>query len=191
MEDDLLVGQLKKDILEKDILVKNNLLLFKYSLLIYKHKKTIINDFYYLDLLINLVDYPNILEKDIYSLVELMILSEILYFIDGINQEKIFKKIEESILTSGILPDVNSRNSHYFTLIYKIANYLGDKGKYLESIIFLEKGINESLRLQDFYLLEYFYFNLALGFFNLEIEQKWKDALIKCYLILFLKTGLW
>lgn len=60
---------------------KKNLLLYEYSLLLHDYKKKTIHDHHYVVSMIKLLNYPNLLNNQILSLYELMILGELLYFV--------------------------------------------------------------------------------------------------------------
>lgn len=60
---------------------KKNLLLYEYSLLLHDYKKKTIHDHHYVVSMKQLLNYPNLLNNQILSLYELMILGELLYFV--------------------------------------------------------------------------------------------------------------
>lgn len=171
------------------IMEKKNMLLYEYSLLIHDHKKKIIHDIHYITSLKKLINYPEILNNQLLSLYELMILGDILYYVPDSEQKSIVNKISTSF--DDLINQINDleRNDKLLHLMGKISNYLGSKGDYSGSIKICNQGIELSLKYEEFYLLDYFYYYLALGYHNLNKLDQRNQSVVDCYLVLLSKKN--
>lgn len=79
--------------------------------------------------------------------------------------------------------------TNYLILISRLANFLGANKKYTQSLEFYNKGIEISLKYEDFFLLDYLYYYKALSLNELDKISERNVAIIECCLVLISKKN--
>lgn len=147
-----------------------------------EHKK--ITNSYFTDIIGKYANYPEILDMDIISEIELLALT--LIYLKSSNQKSIiiprFRKIfdDPNLVMSG-----NNIYTYIQTLFY-IAKYYGEIKEYDLVIQYCEKAISVLKENYSMYQIEYFYYFLSLAHFLKGNVEEYKNALY--HSILFIKS---
>lgn len=174
---------ISKEIDPKFILDSSNLKLYQYSKLFQEYKENKVskeNQFYRLK---KFIDYPNILSKSAITMVESMILTNLLDFANESEQEKIFNKIKTFIDTPSLVW-TGSQIITYNMLIFRVAKYSGMKKDFDNVIHFCKIAINLNFKSKYFLNLDYYYYFLALAYHRKQNMVLFEENIYKCFTVL-------
>src|SRR5690554_1495004 len=171
-------------------------ILDNYNLKLYEHAKSLMdyreNKITKSDYIIynkKLIDYPKILSHAAMTMIETVILSSLLPYTDDEEQNKIFPKIQ-SFLSNPNLIWTGSQILTFNMIIYMIAKYSGVKKDFVNVIQFCKMAISTNLKARYFLNLDYYYYFLALSYYNLGNKDLFELNLYKCYTTLEMMDNL-
>jgi hypothetical protein len=185
------LGSLKNESLDNLLLIKENQIIDPENRLLFKHTAILfdinlgkITKDSFVERNKELLGYPKFRKKTIFTMVEILILSS---FLDFLNSTKEANEIYEKILTqlNSEATFLNDQFSQTINIaLFRLAKYSGMKKKFEDVITFCEIGINRNTKSSSYYLMDYFYYFLSLAYFHLEKFNDFENSLIKCYHIL-------
>ncbi|TNF07454.1 MAG: hypothetical protein EP317_04670 [Bacillota bacterium] len=165
------------------IIESNNRLLYQYSHILYQFFIKKLTKQETAQANIKLVNYPKVLNQQIITSIEMLILSSFLDFLDESHHEKVVEKIEEFIRNQSIMiSDANEKI--YIFVLAKLAKYVGIKDDFTNVIRYCNLGIEKNVESMSYYLMEYFYYYNALAYYNLKDYENYKKYLILCFNVL-------
>lgn len=129
-----------------------------------------------------IVNYPKILQHEILTDIELLILS---FMIDVSNKpirEKVVERIFKMFKNDAILSGGNSRI--LIVIVAKLAKYFGILENYTRVIDFCDIGIKRNKTYQSYYLSEFLYYYKSLAYYKLKKMEEFETALQKCFNVL-------
>jgi transcriptional regulator with XRE-family HTH domain len=165
------------------IIENNNRLLYQYSHILYQYLSKKITKEETAQANIKLVNYPKVLNQQIITAIEMLILSSLLDFLDESHHEKIFEKIEDFIENQSMMISDSVANIYIFVLA-KLAKYVGIKEDYHNVIRYCNLAIEKNTDSMSYYLMEYFYYYNALSYYNLEDYENYEKYLVLCFNVL-------
>ncbi len=172
-----------KNVPLEHIIENNNRLLYQYTHILYLYfiKKLSLDDA--AQAIVKLVNYPKILNQQVVTSVELLIISSFLDFLDESHHKNILEKIEMYIKDQSILiSDANEKI--YIFVLAKLAKHLGINEDLKGVITYCSIGIKRNIELKSFYLMDYFYYYSALAYHSLGQMDKYEKYLVKCFNVL-------
>jgi len=172
-----------KNVPLEHIIENNNRLLYQYSHVLYLYftKKLTLEEAAQAN--VKLVNYPKILNQQMVTSIELLILSSFLDFLDESHHENIINKIEMYIKDKSILiSDANEKI--YVFVLAKLAKHLGINGDLEGVITYCSIGIEKNTELKSYYLMDYFYYYSALAYYSLGQMQNYETFVVKCFNVL-------
>ena len=181
--------KLSKEIPLNRIIDKNNQLMYQHSVILDQlySKNISVADAALSNA--KLLNYPLILESQIITSVEMLVLSSLLDFLDESHHKAIVEKIQEFIAdTSVVLSGRNEKT--YIFILAKISKFFGIHEDYDKVIKFCEMGVEKNLSLRSYYLLDYFYYYQALAFYKLDRIEKYEQMIVNCFNVLHLEGNI-
>ncbi len=133
-----------------------------------------------------LIDFEKIKKQTIFTLTEMFIMTSLLD-LDPKNDDKqlIATKLKDVLSDSSIVLG-SSVNQAYQLVLFRLAKYSGANKSFSDVIHYCKLGVDYSMRLKNFYLLEYFYYFLALAYYRLGDLDNYEYMLMKCFVTLHL-----
>lgn len=132
---------------------------------------------------LDLIDYPQILNRSTLSSIEMVILSSLI----GVSSFKETDLVAKRLLVFSDHPNrIYSGNSeHMQTLVlYRIAEYYGRNKRYEEVIKTCDKAIDFNRNIRSYYLLDFLFYFKALAYYRLEDEEAFEESLFRAYVTL-------
>jgi hypothetical protein len=129
-----------------------------------------------------LIGYPKLLNNDVLTDPEVLILGTILEYSET-ERDIIIEKLTAIFDKSNIL--VSGSNLYSYTqVIFWIAKYYGRIHEYSKVIKFCDLGILYNKKNRTTYLLDYFHYYKALVFYRTNKHYEFEESLYKCILLL-------
>lgn len=141
-----------------------------------------------LRILTKIIDYPNILEAEYSSDIEILILSFLLNIFIGEEQEEILHKLNSIFKESNNTLSGNS-DYVYSLIIMRLARLYGIRRDFNNVLYYCDLGIERGLKYRLYYLWDYFYYYKSLAYFAQGKIAEYEDSLLNCYNILMLEKN--
>src|SRR5690554_970502 len=173
--------KIQKEISPKFIMDSSNLKLYEYTLLIqnFKEKKSTLE--IHVRNSKSLIDYPKILNSPAMTMVETVILVDLLdYTKDEKEQQQIFNKIK-AFINNPSLVWTGSQILTYNILMFKVAKYSGLKKDFDSVIHFCNIAIKLNYKSKYFLNLDFYYYFLALAYHRKNMLSLYEENLYQCY----------
>jgi len=175
--------KISKDIDPKFILDSSNLKFYQYAKLFQEYKEKKISRDNHFNRLMKFIEYPNILNKNAMTMVETMVLSNLLDYVNDNDQYKILNKIK-NFIDNPSLVWTGSQIITYNMLMFRMAKYSGIKKDFENVILFCNKAINLNHKSKYFLNLDYYYYFLALAYHQDKKKMLFEENLYKCFTVL-------
>jgi len=175
--------KISKDIDPKYILDSTNLKFYKFAKYSLDYKEKKISQHTYFTQLIKFIDYPSILNKTALTMVETQVLSKLLDYVNESEQNRIVNKIKNFIDNPSLIW-TGSQIITFNILMFRMAKYSGVKKDFESVILFCNKAINLNNKSKYFLNLDYYYYFLALAYYNNQNKVLFQDNLYKCFTVL-------
>ncbi|MBN3490524.1 helix-turn-helix transcriptional regulator [Acholeplasma equirhinis] len=130
--------------------------------------------------LLKLIEYPKILSQTAMSYFEVNVLSKLIDFVSTDEQNLIAQKIGNYLENPDLIWSGNQIVT-FNVLIFRLARYYGIKEDYKSVITYSNLGIKMNTRSKSLNNLDYYFYFLALSYFRLNDQDKFKENLYKCY----------
>lgn len=127
-----------------------------------------------------LIDYPRILKTDVLTSVEMLILTSLLDYVDQIYHEKIIDKVLVFIEDSSTVISGGNEKMYTYSLV-RISKFFGIHEEYDNVVKFCNMGVRHNLHAKSYFLMEYFYYYMALSCYRLGRIDQYEDMLAKCF----------
>jgi hypothetical protein len=174
---------------EDDIIDTENVLYYKYIKLFYTKSINVINEKDYQLRVISLLNYPDILQKVKFTDVEILILSSILDFSIEINYDLLLSKIE-NFLNNNERNFLCSNTSYMAPLLLmRLSKYYGVNNKLDKVEYYCKKGIESFELTRNIYLIEYFYYYLALVYHNTNRMKDFEQSVYQCFNAIYIQRN--
>lgn len=175
--------KLKKELSEDHIIEASNLLLYKHTLFISDYYQRKITVHQVKDLNVDLINYPNVLDKGILNTIELLILTFLIDVVSVEEQKRIIEKLYKYINDEKMI--ISGGNEKVLTLILaRLAKYSGILQSFEQVIKFCDVGIERNKSLFSYYLMDYFYYYKSLAYHKLGDQKNYEISLNKVFNIL-------
>lgn len=134
----------------------------------------------------DLIDFNRIKKQTIFTLTEMFIMTSLLD-LDSKTSDKqmIAERLREMLSDSSIVLG-SSVNYAYQIVLFRLAKYSGTNKVFSDVIHYCQLGIDYGMRIKNFYLLDYYYYYLALANYRLGDFEKYEIMLMKCFVTLHL-----
>jgi transcriptional regulator with XRE-family HTH domain len=176
-------AKLVKTISIEHIIEPSNVLLYKHSIMLNDYNSRKISAEQIRRMSIDLINYPSVLEQGVLNTMELIVLIFLIDVLPREDQNKIIENITLYLNDSRVI--VAGGNERVLTLILaKLAQHAGILESYEQVIKFCNLAINRNRKLHSFYNMEYLYYYKSLAYYKLGNQEKFENALTKCFNIL-------
>lgn len=178
------VAKLRESLEKRNFIDNENRLVFEHSVIIYdfmSHKMTIEVASEKTKKLIN---FDKLGKQRILTLTEMFILTSLLDLDPDEDDKKMISTLLKDILNDSSIVLGSSINFAYQLIIFRLAKYAGHNKSFVDVIYYCELGIKNSMKLKNFYLLEYFYYFSALAYYRTGDLENYQDMLMKCFIAL-------
>ena len=175
--------KLSKKIPLDHIIESSNRMLYQYSLILYDYytKKMGKNDTALA--FAKLVNYPKVLEQQIITSIEMLIISSFLDFLDESHHEKIIEKIKVYIRDQSTMI-VGSTEKIYTFVLARLAKHMGILKNYDEVIYYCNIAISKNIEWKSYYLMDYFYYYSALSYYLKGDLENYTKYIVLCFNVL-------
>ena len=130
-----------------------------------------------------LINYPKMLNQQIMTSVEMLILSSFLDLFDESQHQKIIEKITDYIKDQSTV--ISGGNEKFLSLILaRLAKYMGVKQDYESVIKYCDQGIKRNLEAKSYYLMDYFYYYKSLAYYRFGDLESYEKNLVNCFNVL-------
>lgn len=181
--------KLSKEIPLNQIIDKNNQLMYQHSIILNKLYSNKITQQEAGVSNAQLINYPQILESQIITSIEMLILSSLLDFLDESHHQSIIEKFQKFILDRSVVLSGGSEKIFIFVLA-KISKFFGIHEDYDNVVKFCKMGIEQNHSSKSYYLMEYFYYYQALAYFRLDRFDDYEQMLAYCFNVLHFEGNL-
>ncbi len=170
------------------IIDKNNQLMYQHSIILDKFYSQQISKTETGLQNANLINYPEILNSQIITSIEMLVLSSLIDFLEQSHHHAIIKKIQDfiddrSIVISGVNEKI------FIHILAKISKYFGAHEDFDNVLKFCEMGVEKNLALKSYYLMDYFYYYQSLVYHRLENFEKYELMLANCFSVLHFENN--
>ena len=171
------------------VIDKTNILLYQHSIILDKMYSGKIDRAEAGLLNAELINYPKILDSQIITSVEMLILSSLMDTFDESHHPAIVEKAQNYISDPSLV--INGGNEKMFIFIVtKIAKFFGIHEDYERVISICQIGILRNLKSRIFYLMEYLYYYQALSYYKLDKMEPFNETIIRCFNVLHFEGNL-
>lgn len=160
-----------------------NKLFLKYAYEMKKYYEKKITEAEFVQSASEIIDYPNILKRDILSANEIVTLATLLTFKSFEGKEVVASRIK-ILLEKPNLMISGDNSSLIYTCMVRLSTYYGIQEKYQEVIDICLVGAKNALEQNSFYLLDYFYYNLSLAYHYLNQIDIRDEYLYRLFIVL-------
>ena len=172
---------LKVEFGDGSFMVQRNKLLYEYAVLLDSFNDGKIHASQYLSEIKALIDYPEVFKKETHTIIELLILGEVLFLSEiETDKSKILSLLHNTIKKESLINPL-FRNDKILILQANLATYCGRIGDYEKCLDLCDAGLSISMTYKEFYLIEHFYYCKALCYNKLNIMDKRNEAIEDCY----------
>lgn len=175
--------KLAKEISPEHIIDANNKLIYNYSFLMHNYFQNLVSPDDTLKQMSQFINYPRILNQLMLTHTEMLILSNLLDFIDEKEHSDIIEKLQNSLDKSIIILSGGNHRATSIVLV-RLAKYFGMRGQYNDVIKYCNVGIDFMVQRSSLYSLDYFHYYSALAHFKLNDLVKYEESLVNCYFVL-------
>ncbi|MBU1092845.1 MAG: hypothetical protein KKH01_00135 [Firmicutes bacterium] len=175
--------KLSKEIPLHQTIDKSNQLIYQHSIIIDKLYSKNISASEAAESNAKLINYPAILNSQIITTTEMLILSSLLDILDESHQFAIIEKAQNFINDTSLVISGGSEKIFIYILA-KISKFFGIHEDYESVIYFCTKGIEQNLKLKSYYLMDYFYYYQALSFNKLDKIEEYEQMVVNCFNVL-------
>ncbi len=175
--------ELSKELPVDQVIDKNNLLMYQHSIILdklYSQQITLLQSG---EMNARLINYPEILESQILTPTEMLILTSLIDSIDQSEHLQIIRKIE-AFLDDRSTVFSGGNEKIYIFMLAKISKFFGIHEDYDNVLKFCKIGVELNISIKQFYLMEYLYYYQSLVYFKLENYADYEDTLVKCFSVL-------
>lgn len=178
-------AEVKKHINPNYIIDKDNLKMYNYSCLLHKYyQKNMSKDELKNDL-ISLIDYPYLLNRQSISMMELLVLSQLIDFVDETEKDNITLVIQ-SFFKNPDLVWTGSQILTYHIIIFRLAKFFGTRNDYHQVIFYSNYGIKLNHQAKSIINQHYYHYFLALSYYRLNNINSFEKHLFKCLNLLLI-----
>lgn len=180
------IDQLRELYKHKVFLDNENRLVYEHSVILYDFMNQVINTDIATDLTKQLINFDKISKQSIFTLTEMFVLTSLLDLDPKVSDKQmIASRLKEILLDSSIVLG-SSVNYAYQLVLFRLAKYSGSNKSYSDVIQYCQLAINHGMSIKNFYLLEYFYYYIALAYYRLGDLENYEITLMKCFVALHL-----
>ena len=130
-----------------------------------------------------LINYPKMLNQQVMTSVEMLILSSFLDLFDDSQHQKIIEKITDYIKDQTTV--ISGGNDKFYSLVLaRLAKYMGVIQDYKSVINYCVEGIRRNLESKSYYLMDYFFYYNSLAYYRLGNIEHYEKNLINCFNVL-------
>lgn len=133
-----------------------------------------------------LINYPKTLQNSVMTYFEVIILANLLDFVDLDEQTKIVQKLSDFFDNPDLVWSGNQLIT-YNIVIFRLAKYFGIKEDHENVIKYCKLGIKLNLRAKSYNNLDYYHYFLSLSYHQLGKTQLYEENLYKCFSVLALQ----
>lgn len=133
-----------------------------------------------LSLTLSLIDYPNILQRNSVSSIEMVALSSLV----GVSCFKDHDKVAERLIVFADNPNriySGQSESMQILVLYRLAEYYGRNERYEKVISVCDRAIAFDKNIRSYYLLDFLYYFNALAYYRLGKMEAYAESLFRCY----------
>jgi hypothetical protein len=168
---------------ESHVLNERNIIYYKHITILYKYYSGSASIAYVIDASIKLIDYPKVLNNDVFDSIDLIILS----FLMSVLNEEVKCKIEKVLLKVFNSEDSVIYGESSFILRYiliNLINRLGVKGEYDNVIEYCDLGLTQANVNMEYLNTEFLYYYKALAAHKIGNIKLRDESIYLCYGIL-------
>ena len=130
-----------------------------------------------------LINYPKMLNQQIMTSVEMLILSSFLDLFDDSQHQKIIEKITDYIKDQTTV--ISGGNDKFYSLVLaRLAKYMGVTQDYKSVLKYCDEGIRRNLESRSYYLMDYFFYYNSLAYYKLGNIEQYEKNLVSCFNVL-------
>ncbi|MDY0295412.1 MAG: hypothetical protein RBQ71_06345 [Acholeplasmataceae bacterium] len=161
----------------------SNRMLYQFAQYILQYRENKIHEVDLVSKIKEMINYPEILNMTRYSSAEVILMSNLLSYKSFHEKEKVSMKLLSFINDSKhVISGYNERIK--FLCLQRLSDYQGIQGNFAEVIRLCKIAIDGLIQIKSYYLMDFFYYHLALAHFYLGNIDEHKESLYRCYCIL-------
>ncbi len=130
-----------------------------------------------------LINYPKTLQNTVMTYFEVIILSNLLDFVEVDEQLQIVKKLTDFFDNPDLVWSGNQLIT-YNIVIFRLAKYFGIKEDHENVIKYCKLGIKLNHRAKSYNNLEFYYYFLSLSYYRQNKILLYEESLYKCFNVL-------
>jgi transcriptional regulator with XRE-family HTH domain len=181
------VSSLREPLAKRDFIDNENYLIFEHSVIIYDFMNNKMTLETASEKTKKLIGFDKIGKQRILTLTEMFILTSLLDLDPDENDKKMISTLLKDALNDASIVLGSSINYAYQLIIFRLSKYLGHMKSFMDVIYYCNLGIENGMKLKNFYLLEYFYYFGALAYYRIGDIENYQNFLLKCFVTLHLE----
>ncbi len=136
----------------------------------------------------DLINYPQILKRQFFTDIEILILSALIEHSKPDEQALLFSRLNELFDNEDSI--MSADNPMVYTMILRrMIKTQGMRKNFPEVIKLCDIGLKRGVAIKQYYLFEYFYYYKALAYFELEDYAQYEESLFRCYAVLHMENN--
>lgn len=171
--------EIKLKLTPQFIIDHSNRIFYEYTELLEKYLEKRIDNNSFLSKLKSLIQYPKVLSQSGLSIFEVIILSNLLDFVNTNEQEVIISKFNGFFQNPDLVWTGNQIVT-YNIVLFRLAKYFGINSDYDNVIHFANLGVKLNSKSKYLINLEFYYYFLALSYFKKKNHEKFEFSLFQC-----------
>jgi hypothetical protein len=165
------------------VIDRNNRLIFEFATWVRMYRQKKINESDLVARIKAILHYPAILSMARLSSAEVILMSTLLIYRSFNEKPLIADKLTSYVAdTSQVISGYNERIR--FLCLQHLADYRGTLGDFPEVIRLSKFAIDGLVGIKSYYLMEFFYYYMALAHYYQGETEQYKDAIYRCHAIL-------
>ncbi len=129
-----------------------------------------------------LIDYPDIMKREYFTDIEVLVMSSLLNLSEGAEQRKLLDRLTLIFEAENIISDVH--DNIYMLILHSLCRMHGKLKRFSQVIKLCDMAIERGMRKRLFYLFDYFFYYKALAYYRLEDIRNFEYYMFKLYNVL-------
>lgn len=165
------------------VIDRNNRLIFEFATHVRLFRQKQINEADLVARVKSLINYPDILKINRLSSAEVILMSTLLIYRSFDDKDALAKKLTSYVQDSSqVISGYNERIR--FLCLQRLADYFGTLGEFDKVIKLSSFAIDGLVQIKSYYLMEFFYYYMALAHYYLGQMEKHEEMVYRCHCIL-------
>ncbi len=177
----------KKQIVKAFIIEEENRILYEHALIVHDYLSYQLSPQEAKAKNAELIDYPEILKREYFTDIEVLVLSSLLNLSEGKEQRKLLERMTFIFEEENIISDAHEHI--YMLILQRLCRMHGRLKNFAQVIRLSDLGIVRGQERRSYYLLDYFFYYKAIAYYRLEDYRNFELHLFRLYNVLHMEEN--